>query len=157
MSEWQEGGHGEIRDATDDVIAGTLWDRRTRALLRVLALAEVEAPELFRGMTLPRNMDVEREFVAGASIFPPLSSFTTNFEEARFRATRRSGQPQWQLIFRLVPGARAVPIENLSTREETWAEREWYTAGRFVVTGSDLSSDGLLSIHLSHKEVYRVG
>ncbi|CAA9305448.1 MAG: hypothetical protein AVDCRST_MAG68-787 [uncultured Gemmatimonadetes bacterium] len=153
VHEWQEGDHAEIRLATDDVIAGRRWDARTQRLLRVLAEADIEAPELFRGISLPIDADLDTNFGAGVDIFPKLSSFTTSIEEAGYRAARAHDKARVGVIFQLEAGARAIPIENLSYREDLWAEREWYTSGRFVGLGLTERS-GVVWARIRHEEVH---
>lgn len=156
VHEWQEGDHVEIRLATDDVIAGRRWDARTQRLLRVLAEATIEAPELFRGIALPIDADLEAEFGRDVDIFPQLCSFTTSIEEAEFRAAKGRDRGRIGVVFRLEAGARAIPIENLSYREDLWKEREWYTSGRFVGMGLDRQAGGMVSVRIRHEEVYHV-
>jgi len=157
VHEWQEGEHAEIRLATDDVIAGRRRDARTERLLHVLAEADIEAPELFRGVALPVNADFKAEFGRGADIFPQLCSFTTSIEEAEYRAMGVSGGVRASVIFHLEAGGRAVPIENLSYRSDLWEEREWYTSGRFVGLGLDNRPDGIVWVRIRHEEIYYVG
>jgi len=157
VHDWQEGGHSEIRLATDDVVAGRRRDARAEQLLRVLAEADIKAPELFRGIALPVDADLEAELGPGVEIFPQLCSFTTSIEEAEYRAARVSRGARTGVILHLEAGARAVPIENLSYRSDLWEEREWYTSGRFVGLGLDNRPDGIVRVRIRHEEVYYGG
>lgn len=157
MHEWQTGDHAEIRLATDDVIAGRRRDARTERLLRALVEADVQAPELFRGIALPFDADLEAELGPGVGIFPQLSSFTTSIEEAEYRATGKSDSGRVAVIFHVEAGARALPIENLSYRSDLWEEREWYTSGRFVGLSLDRTTNGMVWVRIRHEEVYYGG
>jgi hypothetical protein len=157
VHEWQAGEHAEIRLATFDVIAGRRRDARTERLLRVLAEADIEAPELFRGIALPSDADFVAEFGPGVDIFPQLSSFTTSIDEAEYRAAGKSIGAQNAMILHLEAGARAIPIENLSYRSDLWEEREWYTSGRFVGLGLERRPNGMVWVRIRHEEVYYGG
>ena len=124
-------------------------DAGATAMLRAIARSAVEAPVLYRGMSIPADSDLPRRYAKGNIITLDISSFTSDPEIAREYARPKPGRPI-SVLMRLRGGAQALPIENLSF---AWSEKEWLTHGKFRILNV-VRRHRVIEIELEHLGVF---
>jgi len=134
VDEWTESDKSvaAIKGEVSDTLSGQRGSTRARALVSAVRSSPASAPELYRGITFPGSKkELLAKHAPGTRLRWGMSSFTSETAVAGQFAERGGrvvgGIP---VVFRMMEGARAAKIENLSS---LWEEREWYTTGRFEV------------------------
>lgn len=134
---------GELHAAAEAALRGEAGHDDARALLDAVAHAGPVAPRLYRGIWLPvPEWEAVAQAGVGSTLDLPLASFTSEYCWAcEFAWLARNEAPGTEIVMSLEPGAKAVRIDLLAPDEIHWREREWITAGRFLVTASEYVSE----------------
>lgn len=155
---WSYGGAPELKEIKEataliiksQVAPDTQGGRRAIALMKALETSPVSKTTLYRGI---HNIDVSTMRVlgkVGSTHDLPLSSFSELEDAANLYG--RFGPTSEQVLYKLLPGSKALKIENTLGAEVADIQKERLVAGRFKVVKSYRDSTGRTIIEIRQEK-----
>ncbi len=143
-----KGSIGALRSGIDAQVSGTpkegLAGDRARVLLDGIRQSNPTTKELYRGMSVKGGVGYQ----PGQKINMNLTSFTSDRKQSDRFIKMTSGPGTSRVRVVLDPGARALPIQNLTKDHRLFQERESVTSGTFEVK-SVATNSGTTIVHVA--------
>lgn len=134
----------ELKHKAFNLLASGEESEDARLLLQVLARADLDAPELYRGFSEEAEpWSILEKFAPGRQFDLALASFSSDRLEAENFAWIHAEGDATEVVFVLRAGSQAVRIDVFAPDQIHWREREWYTGGRFRVVAARRSPTGV--------------
>lgn len=126
-------------------------DKRVTALMDGIRNSPV-SPPLYRGARMSKGFDPETALKPGTSFTLAPSSFSSSERIARGFAKQKVRRETVPVVYR-VKAARGVPVEVFG-HSSYKNEKEWISAGQYVVTSASKGRDGIYTVDVDHVAMF---